>query len=115
MAGKSLKLYGLQHLDILRRYRDIPDRALHDMRVVGQVLPFRVNNYVLDELIDWAEPDEDPFYRLTMLDRHMLDSADFDALERAMRVGGSAPVEVTAAIHRRFNPHPGRQMTMNMP
>ncbi|MDU0957799.1 MAG: lysine 2,3-aminomutase, partial [Bradyrhizobium sp.] len=74
MAGKSLKLYGLQHLDILRRYRDIPDRALHDMRVVGQVLPFRVNNYVLDELIDWAEPDEDPFYRLTMLDRHMLDS-----------------------------------------
>lgn len=115
MAGKSLKLYGLQHLDILRRYRDIPDRALHDMRVVGQVLPFRVNNYVLDELIDWAEPDEDPFYRLTMLDRHMLDPADFDALERALRVGGSAPVEVTAAIHRRLNPHPGRQMTMNMP
>jgi len=117
VARKTLKLYGLQHLDILRHYRDISDRALHEFSVVGKVLPFRVNNYVLDELIDWSRPDEDPFYRLTMLDRRMLAPSDFDAVDRAMRNGGTgtALADVTAAIHRRLNPHPANQMTTNVP
>ena len=37
-----------------------------NIRVVGNVLPFKVNNYVLDELIDWSDVENDPF-QLTFL------------------------------------------------
>ena len=34
------------------------------MRVVGNVLPFRVNNYIIEELIDWSQVPDDPLYQL---------------------------------------------------
>ena len=39
--------------------------------VVSRVLPFRVNSYVLDELIDWECVPDDPMFRLTFPHRDM--------------------------------------------
>jgi len=33
-----------------------------EMRVVASVLPFRVNQYVIDELIDWDNVPNDPIF-----------------------------------------------------
>ena len=35
------------------------------MQVVSAVLPFRVNEYVVKELIDWDRVPEDPIFQLT--------------------------------------------------
>ena len=35
------------------------------MRAVASVLPFRTNNYVVDNLIDWNNIPDDPIFQLT--------------------------------------------------
>ena len=44
------------------------DRLDADVReaveVVGRVLPFRTNQYVVDHLIDWSRVPEDPIFQL---------------------------------------------------
>jgi KamA family protein len=87
------------------------------IQAVSKVLPFRVNRYVLDELIDWNNIPQDPIFQLTFPQREMLDPSDF----RRMRdlVHSRAPRrEVTAAareIQSRMNPHPSGQMELNVP
>ena len=42
------------------------------MAWVAHVLPFRVNNYVIDELIDWNAVPADPLFQLTFPQPDML-------------------------------------------
>lgn len=42
------------------------------MKAVAQVLPFRVNNYVVERLIDWEKIPDDPIFRLTFPQKEML-------------------------------------------
>src|SRR5690554_7345062 len=63
---------------ILRNYNNLPQlNALSDdereaIGVVGQVLPFKTNNYVVEQLIDWNNVPNDPIYTLTFPRREML-------------------------------------------
>ncbi len=51
-----------------RNYKNIPQikklspEDIHSIDVVSQVLPFRTNNYVVDELIDWDNYKTDPMF-----------------------------------------------------
>ena len=46
------------------------------MAAVAQVFPFRVNNHVIDELIDWSNIPEDPLYQLSFPQPAMLSIQD---------------------------------------
>lgn len=85
--------------------------------VVSLVLPFRVNNYVMDELIDWAKVPDDPIYRLTFPHRDMLRDHEYIALRDLL--ADDAPQAVidaqVDAIRQRMNPHPAGQVTHNVP
>ena len=54
----------------LNNFRDIPqvaglsEQQRFEIEVVGHVLPFKVNNYVVDRLIDWNKVPDDPIYAL---------------------------------------------------
>lgn len=87
------------------------------MRVVSSVLPFRVNDYVLEELIDWDRVPEDPMFRLLFPQREMLAPEDFDLLDRLLRSGASESEMKAAArpIQLRLNPHPAGQKQLNVP
>lgn len=87
------------------------------MKVVSAVLPFRVNNYVIDELIDWSRVPHDPMYRLTFPHRDMLHAADYAMMERLVVGGASDDVIESAAreIQQRLNPHPAGQLEYNVP
>ncbi|MGA0256104.1 MAG: hypothetical protein ACO3NR_10435 [Rhodothermales bacterium] len=54
----------LRNIDQLPQFERLSSEQQFALRVVGSVLPFRVNNYVVDELIDW---DAIPRWRLTRL------------------------------------------------
>lgn len=87
------------------------------INVVSLVLPFRVNNYVLDELIDWDNIPDDPIYRLTFPHRDMLREHEYAAL-RDLLAAGAPQMEIDAqvnTIRQRMNPHPAGQMTHNVP
>lgn len=85
--------------------------------ILSRVLPFRVNNYVLNELIDWSNVPDDPIYRLTFPHRDMLFEDEYSLLRDLVRVG-AAEGEIEAAVTRirmRMNPHPAGQLTHNVP
>jgi KamA family protein len=81
------------------------------------VLPFRVNDYVLEELIDWADVPDDPIYQLTFPQAEMLERADFVRLEGLVDRGACTSVIRSCAreIQLRMNPHPDGQIELNVP
>lgn len=106
--------------------RDLPDigkryglgvELQESIELAAQVLPFRVNSYVLDELIDWDRAPDDPMFQLTFPQREMLDREDYTRLMRLRRRGVSSQ-ELQAqirAIQDGLNPHPGGQLELNVP
>jgi KamA family protein len=87
------------------------------MKAVSAVLPFRVNNYVLDELIRWDKIPEDPLFQLTFPQAGMLDRADFDHMHALVRRAAPEKTIQAAArkIQEKLNPHPAGQMELNVP
>ncbi|GAB7186008.1 L-lysine 2,3-aminomutase [Kitasatospora sp. Ki12] len=89
----------------------------HEIQTVAAVLPFKVNNYVVDELIDWTAAPDDPIYRLTFPDREMLPPAAFAEMSDLL-LSGADRATVTAAARRirlELNPHPSGQLAQNVP
>ena len=87
------------------------------VEVVATVLPFRTNNYVVDELIDWARVPDDPIFQLTFPQRGMLAEADYIRIRDLRRSGADKDTLSAAAneIRRTLNPHPAGQLTHNVP
>ena len=85
--------------------------------VVSRVLPFKTNNYVVNELIKWDDVPNDPIFTLTFPQADMLRSEHF--AEMASLVSRDAPrAEVEECANRirlTLNPHPAGQMEHNVP
>ena len=88
------------------------------IEVTARVLPFRSNQYVIEELIDWDNVPEDPIFQLTFPQPGMLDREDFLAVRELLHKGAS-PAEILAKANEirltKLNPHPAGQMTHNVP
>ena len=50
---RRFKVYTARQLDKIEPLKRLDDETRFAMEVVANVLPFRVNEYVIDELIDW--------------------------------------------------------------
>jgi KamA family protein len=87
------------------------------MEAVSAVLPFRVSNYVVEDLIDWDAVPDDPIFQLTFPQREMLDPKDFDTMRRLVANGASDERIQRSArqIQMRMNPHPAGQVELNVP
>jgi KamA family protein len=87
------------------------------MKAVASVLPFRVNNYVIEDLIDWSEIPNDPIFQLTFPQAAMLDVEDFSMMYALVKGGATSQVINDAArqVQQRLNPHPAGQMELNVP
>lgn len=109
--------YTERHLERIEPLARLPAEDRFAMRVVASVLPFRVNRYVVDNLIDWDRVPEDPIFQLTFPQRGMLEPEMFDRMARAIAAGAS-PHEVrglATRMRRELNPHPAEQQTLNVP
>ena len=90
---------------------------LTDMQAVSAVLPFRVNDYVIEHLIDPEDVPNDPIFQLTFPQRGMLEEEDFRRM-RDLVSKGATETEIKLAadeIRGRLNPHPAGQMQLNVP
>jgi len=116
-APRRFRVFTERQLDKIEQLSSLSDQERFDMKVVASVLPFRVNEYVLDELIDWDAVPDDPMFRLTFPQRDMLKPADFDRIAGMMRSGADSD-QLRAAItevRAGLNPHPAGQLEMNIP
>jgi KamA family protein len=107
----------------LRNFRDIPQvkgllsvEMCADIDVVGNVLPFKVNNYVIDELIDWNNIPNDPIFQLTFPQKEMLSPSHFRTMKAALAMNLSKDdlKAVADKIRYELNPQPDGQQS-NVP
>lgn len=97
-------------------WQQIPKDVREAIKVVGEVITFRVNEYVLSELIDWDTVPDDPIFRLLFPHRDMLSAQQYASLSSALERGERAEVSsVVGAIRADMNPHPAGQMSHNVP
>jgi len=86
------------------------------IRVVSQVLPFRSNDYVVEELIDWDRVPDDPMFQLTFPQKGMLDPEVYRRVRGHLNRGDPEGLEATVReIRYSLNPHPAGQLTHNVP
>jgi len=117
IAPPRLRMYGRNHISRIRQLERLTRGQLTALRVASLVTPFRVNDYVLEELIDWSNIPSDPIYQLTFPQAGMLDHTDFVQLEHLL-VTGADPKFIqhrAREIQMRMNPHPDDQMGLNVP
>ncbi len=116
-AYPKLEITTAAKLEELSQVRALTEAQRFEMRVVSSVLPFRVNSYVVNELIDWTRVPEDPMFRLLFPQKGMLEPEDYAGLADLHRSGASKSEirEAAAAVRARLNPHPGGQLELNVP
>ncbi|MFC7388306.1 KamA family radical SAM protein [Sphaerisporangium rhizosphaerae] len=114
---RGFKAYTAKHLDDLLKRGHLNAETRLRVRAVATVLPFRVNPYVVDELIDWSDIPDDPIYRLVFPQEDMLPSDEVSRIAALLR--SEAPRDelqaTVRAVRMRMNPHPAGQMELNMP
>ena len=116
-ASEQYQAINLHNFEQLEQIQALPDDVVYNINVVGRVLPFKSNRYVVDHLIDWSDALNDGMFRLTFPQKDMLAPADFDTMAAAIDSGKNArELKVVAdEIRMTLNPHPAGQMEHNMP
>ena len=112
-----LRVFTARHLDNIPQLKLLTKEQRFAMKVVSSVLPFRVNQYVIDSLIDWDNVPEDPLFQLTFPQPGMLSPEHFDRIGRLLKEGVSRSEIDSAVSEIRFelNPHPAGQQQLNVP
>ncbi|MDY7219887.1 lysine 2,3-aminomutase [Denitrificimonas sp. JX-1] len=113
----NFQVYTDRQLDKIEPLQKLSEEQRFEMRVVASVLPFRVNQYVIDELINWDDVPNDPIFQLTFPQRGMLEPADYDLMAQALRdeLPRAEITKLAREIQARLNPHPAGQQEMNVP
>jgi len=114
---KKLKIYTAKDLDIIPQLKILSEEEKFAIKVVAKVFPFRANNYVVEELIDWSKVPEDPIFQLTFMQKDMLRNRQFNSIADAIRneIPSNELKIIANEIRNELNPHPAGQMTANVP
>ena len=113
----SLKSYTLSNFRQLPQIQNLSEETRFEMEVVGNVLPFKANNYVVEQLIDWNNIPNDPMYVLTFPQKGMLKPEHYEKMEFALKQNFDKKeiASVANEIRLQLNPHPAGQMELNVP
>jgi len=114
---RKMKFYSLKDIDNIPQLQLLSKEERFNIKVVSNVLPFRVNNYVVEELINWANIPTDPIFQLTFMQKEMLSEDQFNRMADTLKNGSpnEEVKKVANEIRLELNPHPAGQMTLNVP
>lgn len=95
----------------------LTEEQLFDIEVVGQILPFKTNNFVIDNLINWDDVPNDPMFVLNFPQPRMLSDTHYNEIANLLRQGAEQKTIQDAAnrIRMQLNPHPAGQLNHNTP
>lgn len=111
------KAYSLHNLTEIPQINKLSKDEINSINVVGNVLPFKVNNYVIDELIDWDNYQNDPLFHLTFPQKEMLNNEHYNLMEEALKQTDDKIIlkKISDEIRMQLNPHPAGQKELNVP
>lgn len=103
--------------DVSERLKKIPSEVWLEMAAVAQVFPFRVNQYVVEELIDWDNFLDDPIFRLTFPQGEMLSNENLAVMMQLLQQKADKETinDTANSIRVQLNPHPAGQVNHNVP
>lgn len=107
----NYKSYTLHNFTELPQISGLSSEQIEAIRIVGNVLPFKSNNYVAEQLIDWSNIPDDPIFTLTFPRKEMLSKQHYDKVAKILRSGVEQQVvrnEVNR-IRLKLNPNPAGQ------
>lgn len=111
------RVYNERTWDKIPHLQKLSPDLRESMRIVAKVLPFRVNEFVLDNLIDWDRAADDPMFRLLFPQPEMLEPEDFARIRDLVRADADKKALAAAIndVRMKLNPHPAGQMELNVP
>ena len=116
-SSPSLQSVTLANLRKLPQIENFSEEQIFEMEVVGNVLPFKANNYVIEQLIDWDNVPGDSMFNLTFPQKHMLKTEHYDMMASVLKNDPDRKQiqEMANKIRLELNPHPAGQMELNVP
>jgi len=113
----NYKAYMLHNYKTIPQIKNLSEDLIEAIDVVGSVLPFKTNNYVVENLIDWSRIPDDPIFTLTFPRKEMLRPHHYEQIKEVMKSGASKnEIKVIAdQIRLELNPHPAGQLDHNVP
>lgn len=111
------KPYGLNNYKQIPQIDKLTEEQKFDIEVVARVLPFRTNNYVINELINWKNIPNDPMFVLNFPQKDMLKKHHYDRIAALLQSGADEKLitQVANKIREELDPHPAGQLTKNRP
>lgn len=98
-------------------YGRLSQDHIQAINIVSEVLPFKSNNYVVNELIDWDNYENDPMFILNFPQKSMLKPSQFRALSEMVQNNTSKSdlARYVNELRLTLNPHPAGQLEHNIP
>ncbi|MBT6998136.1 MAG: lysine 2,3-aminomutase, partial [Prolixibacteraceae bacterium] len=105
------KPYSLYNFRKIPQIENLTEEQKFNIEVVGTVLPFKTNNYVIDELIDWDNFEEDPLFILNFPQKEMIDNDSFNKIAALLKNKASKQIvqQEVNKIRLKLNPNPAGQ------
>lgn len=107
----SLKSYTLHNFRTIPQISSLSEELIENIEIGGRVLPFKTNNYVVEELIDWNNVETDPIFILNFPQKEMLDKKYYTLIKKLLDENASKEVidEHVKKIRLSLNPNPAGQ------
>jgi len=111
------KVYARHNFEKIPAFDRLSEEQVRAIRLVSEVLPFKTNNYVVNELIDWDNYQEDPMFILNFPQEGMLRPKQFRTLSQMTENNTSRPdlARYVNELRLSLNPHPAGQLEHNVP
>lgn len=103
--------YSLHNFRQIKQMKFLTEEQKFEIEVVGTVLPFKTNNYVVDKLINWKNHKKDPIFILNFPQKEMIDSISFNRVASLLKNNSPRNVvqEEVKKIRLKLNPNPAGQ------
>jgi len=109
--------YARHNFHKIPAYGRLSPSQIQAIKIVSEVFPFKTNNYVVNELIDWDNHQDDPMFILNFPQEAMLRPSQFRTLSKmvANNANRTDLAEYVNELRLTLNPHPAGQLEYNMP
>jgi KamA family protein len=111
LNGKKYRAWSLLNFRRIPQFANIPESIKRDIEVVSRLLPFKANNYLTDELIDWSNIPDDPLFTLVFPRREMISEERYSVIDNLLGKPDKQK-ELRSYLYRehlKMNPHPAGQ------
>jgi len=111
VTNRKYQAFNLTNYEKIPEISQLSAEDREAIEVVGRVLPFKTNNYVTEELIDWNNIPNDPMFTLNFPRKEMLLKKHYYAVLQWMKSGVSEEILKNRInrIRLELNPNPADQ------